>query len=971
MMSRSICMPVLALTVYCISVGNVCAQAASEQPRSLDSRIKIELFADSPQIVTPTGIDVDAKGRVWAIESNTHFPPEGYKRHPTDRLLVFESATGGGKAKSVTMFTDGLTHAMSVAVRPTGDIFVATRKAIFVFRDDDGDLHPDAARKQIMLLDTPGDYPHNGLAGFAFDAIGFMYFGCGENLGANYKLIGSDGVTLSGGGEGGNIYRCRPDGTQLTHWATGFWNPHASCVDAFGNLFTVDNDPDSRPPCRLLHIVPDGDYGYRFRNGRKGIHPFTAWDGELPGTLPMVAGTGEAPSGIVAYESDGLPDDYRGELLVTSWGDHRIDRFRLEPKGVSYTSQARAIVSGGEDFRPVGIAVAPDGSLFCTDWVLKEYKVHGQGRIWHISPVEQRQRPVVELDKVAGRPLPELNELLKSPRIEVRRAAAEALGTTIEGMELLATTRAQVAAPSRTSREIDWANTRQQAKSLGPLPQLSHDSEFENPRPIRLRNIGLHRPLVTKGLDQISGDDFHDPFVYRTVMLLLAGTWDEKTFIRRCNPDATPHQPTRLMFFLAARRKNPRFVEIVERGLSDPDPTIRKWAVQWVGEEKLAHFRPALEATLAQGAVTAELFEAVLAALEVLDGVTKKSSDEFSGAQYVLAILRDEKRPAALRARALAMLSPSAKELDAKLLEALLATSDRALKLEAVRTLQQSPLAAAGELLDKVAADTALDNELRAEAIVGLAPRARSCGKGGEPRQMLMRLVESSEPSLRIESLRSLRGLAADDPDVASCLTRSAAALAESGAEDTAAEKQLTDQIAMAFGADRGRWPPQLAERVTKRPATTDDWLKATAGEADAAAGRRIFFHSNGAACYRCHTVSGRGERIGPDLSVVARTMNRRKLTESILEPSKEIAPQFVAWTLVTKAGLTHSGLIVSETREGRIQLATSDAKVIDLAADEIDQRVQQKISIMPEKLVEQLTVGEFRDLLAFLETLK
>ena len=79
-------------------------------------------------------------------------------------------------------------------------------------------------------------------------------------------------------------------------WATGFWNPHASCVDGFGRMFTVDNDPDDRPPCRMLHIIPGGDYGYRFRNGRRGIHPFTAWDGELPGTLPMVSGTGEAPN---------------------------------------------------------------------------------------------------------------------------------------------------------------------------------------------------------------------------------------------------------------------------------------------------------------------------------------------------------------------------------------------------------------------------------------------------------------------------------------------------------------------------------------------------------------------------------------------------------------------------------------------------------------------------------------------------
>ena len=82
---------------------------------------------------------------------------------------------------------------------------------------------------------------------------------------------------------------------------------------------------------------------YRFRNGRAGLHPFTSWNGEIPGTLPMVAGTGEAPSGILAYESDGFPEEYIGSLFVTSWGDHRIDRFRLKPKGASFTSLAESI----------------------------------------------------------------------------------------------------------------------------------------------------------------------------------------------------------------------------------------------------------------------------------------------------------------------------------------------------------------------------------------------------------------------------------------------------------------------------------------------------------------------------------------------------------------------------------------------------------------------------------------------------
>ena len=235
---------------------------------------------------------------------------------------------------------------MNLAVAGDDSVFVATRSALYHLWDRDGDGRADGVKPgtlptPIVRLDTPGDYPHNGLSGFAFDFAGNVYFGLGENLGADYRLIGSDGATLSGGGEGGNIYRCRPDGSKLERVATGFWNPFHMTFDVFGRLFAVDNDPDSRPPCRLLHIVEGGDYGYRFRNGRKGLHPFTAWNGELPGTLGMVAGTGEAPSGdrrsTIGQPARRLPRDAAGHLVGRP--SHRA----VPPRA------ARCLVPGGDE----------------------------------------------------------------------------------------------------------------------------------------------------------------------------------------------------------------------------------------------------------------------------------------------------------------------------------------------------------------------------------------------------------------------------------------------------------------------------------------------------------------------------------------------------------------------------------------------------------------------------------------------
>ena len=181
-----------------------------------------------------------------------------------------------------TTFFEGTKHTMDIAVHPDGSVYLATRNEILRLKDTKGTGKADV-KERIAFLDTKGDYPHNGLSGLCFDSQGNLYFGMGENLGASYKMIGSDGTTISGEGDGGHIFWCTADGKKLRKVATGFWNPFGICRDIYGRMFAVDNDPDAMPPCRLLHVVEGGDYGFQFRYGRSGRHPFQAWNGELPG----------------------------------------------------------------------------------------------------------------------------------------------------------------------------------------------------------------------------------------------------------------------------------------------------------------------------------------------------------------------------------------------------------------------------------------------------------------------------------------------------------------------------------------------------------------------------------------------------------------------------------------------------------------------------------------------------------------
>ncbi len=359
-------------------------------PDLIDESYKLTLFAENPDLFTPVGCAVGQDGRVFVIESHTHFRPEDYKGPKEDRILAFSDLDGDGKAEKREIYFDGGRHTMSIAAGGKGCFYVATRSQVYRLKDENGDGKAD--NKEILVeLKTPGKYPHNGLCGLALTSDrSRLYFGLGENLGKPYEIISHDEkreiTRLKGGGEGGNIYSYDIETGLLTLIATGFWNPFGICLTPEGRMFCVDNDPDSRPQNRLLNIVPGGDYGYQYRYGRSGTHPLQAWDGDLPGTLPMICGTGEAACAVIPHGR---------KLWVTSWANGRIEEYTLREKDSSYTATMKTIIKGGPDFRPVDFAHAKDGAIYFTDWVNASYQLHGKGRLWKLTPL--KEKPVIPL----------------------------------------------------------------------------------------------------------------------------------------------------------------------------------------------------------------------------------------------------------------------------------------------------------------------------------------------------------------------------------------------------------------------------------------------------------------------------------------------------------------------------------------------------------------------------------------------
>ena len=400
----------------------------AEQPRSPQVLVdgwELQLVAADPVLVTPTGCCVGPDGSLYVIECNTHFPPDDYQRSAVDRILRFTDEDGDGTVETPHVFYEGSTQTMNVIALPDGALVLATRSSVTRIRDTNGDGVADET-VELLQHDTPGDYPHNGLGGLTMGPDGRLYVGQGENLGEPYALIGSDGSRQKGHGEGGNVFSCTTDGTDVQRVATGFWNPFGLTFDATGRLLAVGNDPDSMPPNRLLHVVPTADFGFQFRFGRAGTHPLQSWNGEFPGTLPIAAATGEAACAVLVEGRT---------ALVTSWGDNRIERFVLAPHGATVRATADVAVQGDADFRPVGLAKCPDGSLYVTDWVDRSYPVHGRGRLWqlkrsHTDPANvlpQSEREIEAASVASSTSVPRMLEAADSEDVYLQQAAVRGL----------------------------------------------------------------------------------------------------------------------------------------------------------------------------------------------------------------------------------------------------------------------------------------------------------------------------------------------------------------------------------------------------------------------------------------------------------------------------------------------------------------------------------------------------------------
>jgi putative heme-binding domain-containing protein len=134
--------------------------------------------------------------------------------------------------------------------------------------------------------------------------------------------------------------------------------------------------------------------------------------------------------------------------------------------------------------------------------------------------------------------------------------------------------------------------------------------------------------------------------------------------------------------------------------------------------------------------------------------------------------------------------------------------------------------------------------------------------------------------------------------------------------------------------------------------------------------GRQVFFNAEKSQCVKCHRVGDQGERIGPELTALGSRFPKVYIIESILEPSRTIAPSFETLGVVLKNGKVLYGIKVEET-DRSITLVDSQLQKYVVNQADIEERQVHPTSTMPEGLEKRLTEDEFVDLISYLANLK
>jgi putative membrane-bound dehydrogenase-like protein len=934
----------------------------------------LELVATEPNISSPVALSFDERGRMFVVEMIDYSERRDQVPH-LGCIHLLEDTNGDGVYDKSTLYADNLPWPTAVFCYG-GGIFVIADPDILYLKDTKGDGKADV-REVVFTGFAEGvarvnvqEMPNSLIWGLD-NRIHGATSGNGGSI-RSLRHPEPNRINLNG-----HDFAIEPQRMSMTAEAGG--GQHGLSFDDYGRRFTCNNSDHVRlfmyderyasrnpfydMPASLASIAADGPAAEVYRISLE--EPWrvirTRW--RIAGVMTgPVEGGGRSSgyftgaTGITIYRGDAYQQEFRGDAFVGECAFNLVHRKKLYRDDIGLKAQrpedeqkVEFLASTDNWFRPVQFANAPDGTLYVID-MYREVVEHPwslpdsikkfldlnsgseRGRIYRIAPDGFKQRKSPRLDQASSG---ELVALLENPNGWHRDTAARLL-------------------------------YERQDKSVVPLlVKLQQTSKSALGR--------LHALYALEGM----------------------GALEESHILRALNdaaPQVREHAIQLSERFATNGVPSEGLWSHVTRLVADPDISVRYQLAFTLGQVKHFGQLDALAAIAEHDIKSQWIQAAVLSSLAEGAGtmLARFSVDPFLGSDAGREFLRHlaqivgAKNQQVEVSQALQIINQlSGPELAFSLLLALDEGLHRA--GTSLRSVHEPTVTRLLNQAAKISLDANASENTRAEAIRLLALTGYS-----EASRTLLTLLAPQEPqAIQLAALSTLTHFTEAEvaaelmqrwPDfkpqlrsvaLSALLSRPdrAAVLLKGIAQGKVQPSELTtSQIKFL----RNHHDPQLRESAVRilgeattspRQQVVQAFQEALRLKGNADAGKTIYLQR----CVSCHRLSGNGFALGPDL-VTVKSGGKEKILGNILDPNREVAPNYIAFEIETKDGESYIGIISNETTS-TITVLEAYSKSDVIARPNIKRMRSLGQSLMPAGLEQGLTAQDFANLLEYITT--
>jgi len=948
----------------------------------------VSLFASEQDgIANPIVMRWGPRGRLWVLCSLV-YPQAIPSETPNDKLFILEDSDHDGKADTTRVFADRLNMPTGFALG-NGGVYIGEGQDLVFLTDTNGDDRAD--HREVVLSGFGTGDTHQNINSFTWSPGGELLFCQGLH---NFSRVETPWGIVRMNEHG--VWRLRPRRMQL-HAFRGCsgQNPWGLSHGHWGQPFAKSN---GNAVSELLPVMVHTE----------NRHP------------PLDIGGTRIKSMICEIiDSPALPDDLQGNIVIAGYFAHLIDRLKITSDGAGHRGELLDPLwtTDHQSFRPVDIQTGPDGALYIADWynpIIGHYqaslrhpdrdKTHG--RIWRLTA---EGKPAVRAPDYHLMPTRELLESLCRATLKER-----------ERLRIILSDRyADSVRRSEIRRTIaKWVS------SFDPQdPRLDHHI-FEA--------LCLHEwfEIVNPELlDRLLKSS--EPLA-RSYATRVVGRWHDRlptplNYLRNSVTD--PHPRVRLEAVVAASQlQSAEAMETAVLALDAPTDrfikaalrqcahALQRWWFTSLREGRLAinnigHLAFLLDQTSGQDAagVARKILEdeslkptspalpilamilATQGTVEDLDWLITKAHADLRNSTPLLSAMQESASIRELKPR-----NPTLSSL----LASAVTTGTAKQKIHALQLIGYWQMLNLRELVINTTFNPHADQEIRIAALRSIshfpelakhrlddlaALSAASDDVG--IRHAALDALTALNPGMAAQiAAKALTAAGLDDPlepYLIPFLTRADGAPAlTSSLQKIELSLGLRNRIRGALGAaglhsthlEKALDPPNTESSSTVGlPVYSQQWIDSLAAEVrkdgDSRSGSKVY-HRDSLACTKCHVISGRGMKFGPELTAVGAGLPVEIIIESVVWPQRQIKEGYLSTSITTRDGLVVSGHLKHEDSQRIIIEDAVTRRRRTLAPSQVQHR-QDASTIMPAGLTAQLSREELRDLVRFLSERK